>query len=248
MQSRKGSGLRLSQTGSLVGFLVGAVLLVGCGSSPPSKSMPTWVADLEPLAGRRVVVMKPDIELFVIHSGGLPELNAGWTTYARQRVTETLDQRLSGKKMTVISAERVDAEQEADPRAIQLVRLQSAVAESILASHFERFDRLPTKEKRFDWSLGSEAQLLGQRYQADYALFVSFHENYPSAVATGPDSGRLSRRFAVLSLYRAGHAMLVELETGQVVWFAEWDRRSPSLKSRRGVNATLDTMLENFPG
>ena len=248
MRSRKGSDPRLPQARSLAGLLVGALLLAACGSAPPSESMPTQVADLEPLAGRKVVLMKPDIELFVIHSGGIPELNAGWTTSARKGVAEFLDRRLSAKKMTVISAEQVDAAREDDPLAVQLVRLQSAVAQSILASHFKRFDRLPTKEERFEWSLGSEARVLAQRYQADYALFVAFREHYPSEDATGPHGGSLSRRFAVLSLYRKGYAMLVELESGRVVWFAERDRISPGLRTSGEVRATLDTLLENFPG
>ncbi len=232
----------------LAGLLAGAVLLVGCGSAPPSKSMPTWVDDLEPLAGRKVVVMKSDIELYVIRSGALPELNAGWTTSARKGVAAFLDRRLSAKKITVVSAEQVDAERKGGPLVEQLVRLQSVVADSILASHFERSDRLPTKERRFEWSLGSEAQALAERYEADYALFVAFHENYPTEDSVGPDSGRLSRRFAAMSLYRKGYAMLVDLESGRVVWFAERDRWSPGLRTPGELRTTLDDLLENFPG
>ena len=233
---------------SLAALLASACLLAGCGSAPPSKSMPTWVADLEPLAGRKVVVMKPDIELFVIQSGGIPELNAGWTSSARIGVAGFLSRRLSARRVTVISAEQVDAEREDDPRAVQLLRLHSAVAENILASHFGRSDRLPTKERRFEWSLGAEARVLAQRYQADYALFIAFHENYPTEDSVGPDSGRLSRRFAAMSLYRKGYAMLVDLKSGQVVWFAERDRRSPGLRTSGELRATLDNLLENFPG
>ena len=248
MGSAKRQSRRLRTVRSLVGLMISAGLLAGCGSAPPSKSMPTQVADLEPLAGRKVVLMKPDIELYVVHSGGIPELNAGWTTSAREHVAESLSRRLAAKEMDVVFAEQIDAERESEPLAVQLVRLQSVVAESILASHFARRDRLPTKERRFEWSLGSEAQLLAQRYQADYAFFVSFHENYPSETATGPDSGRIARLFTALSRYRKGYATLVDLRSGRVVWFAERARRSPGLRTRGEIRATLNKLLESFPG
>ena len=248
MRSNQGPSRRLARVRSLACLVVVACAISSCGSAPPAERQPTRVADLERLAGRKVVVMKPDIDLYVIRSGGLPELEADWTRAARTYVVEALSQRLKTMKLEVFSAEEIDTKRAWEPLALQVVRLQSAVAEAILKNHYERFDRLPTTEGRFDWSLGTEAEVLAQRYQADYAFFVGFHENYPSDDLIRSDLGQISRISAVMSLYRRGYASLVELKSGRVVWFAERDRQSPGLRTDYETSTTIRELLMSFPG
>ena len=227
--------------------LAAAGLLAACGSAADPELLPTRLDELPKLEGRKVVVMKPDVQLNVVHSGGLPELNAEWTTLGQDYVVDALRWWLTGVGVEMIAAEQIDAAQPEDTMVAQITLLHSAVANGIVANHFEPLDRLPTKGEGFDWSLGQEAQILKRRYQADYALFVVIRENYPSDTFDKPDNGLLADFSALLSLLRTGYASLVDLESGRIVWFAKRDAESPGLRTRYKARTTISDMLVGFP-
>ena len=79
--------------------------------------------------------------------------------------------------------------------------------------------KLPSKGENFDWSLGPGVASIGQQHDADYALFVHYRDYQASG-------GRVA--FAILAAAAGvgvpmggemGFASLVDLKTGDIVWF-----------------------------
>ena len=108
--------------------------------------------------------------------------------------------------------------------------------------------RLPTKQQRLDWSLGSESvQALRERTGADYALFTWIRDSYAST----------ERKLAILAMAlmgsfmlggeQVGYASLVDLRTGRIVWFNELSRMSGDLREPQAAAETVEALLKGFP-
>jgi hypothetical protein len=113
-----------------------------------------------------------------------------------------------------------------EPETIaELERLHYAVGQSI-ALHRYSGAYLPTKRgKGLDWTLGEDAVRLGQRTGMDYALFLYAEDSFAS-------TGRIALQvlgvagcvvgFCAPNIGGGGqfaYASLVDLRTGDVVWF-----------------------------
>ena len=83
---------------------------------------------------------------------------------------------------------------------------------------------------------------------ADYALFTYIRDGY-----TG--SGRVALRVAALLLFgrdigggrQIGVTTLVDLRTGQVVWFNFLSTQTGDLRNEQGATATAQHMLRESP-
>jgi hypothetical protein len=186
-------------------------------------------ADLQftpPAGDYRLLVLRPDVTVGSLTTGGMVEPRADWTDQARGSIVAALraQQASRGGKVTVIEHRNelpgVDPQELAD-----VERLNAAVDDSIVV-HKYLGDYLPTKRgRRLDWTLGQDAVRLGQKTGYDYALFLHAEDQ----VASG---GRIA--LGVLGLagcivgfcapnvggaQQLDYASLVDLRTGQVVWF-----------------------------
>ncbi|TDI64474.1 MAG: hypothetical protein E2O90_09770 [Alphaproteobacteria bacterium] len=107
--------------------------------------------------------------------------------------------------------------------------------------------RLPTKKDKFAWTMGPGTAYLKQKYGADYALFVFVRDSYSS-------SGRVAAIIfaALLGVQiqggvQLGFSSLVDLNTGEVVWFNRLFRGTGDLRTPAGANETVGVLLSNFP-
>lgn len=225
--------------------LLAAGLLAGCAaaSSSPPEAVETRAEGLGDLSGRRVVLMPPEVEINVVHPGGFPELKAEWTARAEEFLDDHLEDRMQRKGIELLFASGSPP-----PAEAQIIRLHGEVARGILKNHYRSSGDLPTKQKDFSWSLGVEVRQVGERYGADYALFVELYENYPSETGKGALGELAGELYGLLSVYRWGYASLVDLDSGRIVWFAERDAKSPGLRERWEARRTIDAMLGTFPG
>jgi hypothetical protein len=107
--------------------------------------------------------------------------------------------------------------------------------------------RLPSKEKTFDWSLGPGVLELAEEHDADYALFVFYRDEQASG-------GRVA--MAVLAAAVGGYvttggeygfASLVDLRSGDIVWFNIVGAGSGELRDAAGAQAAVNTLFKNFP-
>jgi len=106
---------------------------------------------------------------------------------------------------------------------------------------------LPDNQRRFDWSLGPDVSEIGERYDADYLLFV-YYRDYQ---ATG---GRVA--FAILAAVagvgvstgsESGFASLVDLRTGDIVWFNAVAIGGGELSSPTGAAAAVSRLFADIP-
>jgi hypothetical protein len=224
----------------------GAILLffsLSAGTAwAQSKNLAPGFSNLP--AGARIVVMPTDIELFLISAGGVPEPKADWTEAATKYFKAALVEKKKSMGAAAIDLSEKDADEFAE-----INTLHAAIANSISAHHFgPGFLQLPTKDGKLDWSLGDPVRGIKKKTGADYALFTWIRDSYASGeriaatillalVGVGMAPGGLQQ----------GYASLVDLNTGQVVWFNRLFRGSGDLREPDKAAEVLNALLANFP-
>jgi len=195
-----------------------------------------------------LVMIEPDIELSEVLVGGIREPRQEWSDKARELYPQAVDRILGNGKIERKPNLKVIGSIEPNSRIGQLVRLNVAVSRSILF-YTASGNRLATKkDKQLDWSLGTGVQELREKTGADYALFTYIEDSYTSA-------GRAALRVVGFLLLggdigggaQVGVTTLVDLRTGQVVWFNFLAKQSGDLRDEKGANATAAVMLKGFP-
>ena len=106
---------------------------------------------------------------------------------------------------------------------------------------------VPTKKDKFDWTLGSGINQLRDDYDAEYALFIHIRDSYTSA-------GRVAVIFvaAVFGVgvqggTQVGFASLVDLGTGDVVWFNRLFSATGDLRTAAPAGEAIKQLLSEFP-
>jgi hypothetical protein len=193
------------------GVVLACALLAACTTTNVKLATAT---STRPAPGAHILVLEPDIQLNVLTASGMQEPKADWSAQARHNLAADFE---AGLKARSHNFQMLDPSTAMSGRPGQLLRLHDAVGQSIMA--FGYAYALPTKKGAFDWTLGDGAQSLGEAYHADYALFVTGRGSYASA-------GRIATAVG-LSLLGVGVPLgsqqvfcsLVDLKTGQVIWF-----------------------------
>lgn len=168
-----------------------------------------------PPAGATILLVKPDVELSLLTAVGLSEPRADWTQQGTVNLESALERALASSNHKITP---VDPEEAMGGRSGQLMRLHEAVGQSIVTYDYGPY-RLPTKADGFEWTLGEGARTLAEQYGADYALFTYGRGTYASG-------GRIAT-MVVLSVVgvsvplgsQQAFTSLVDLRTGQVIWF-----------------------------
>jgi hypothetical protein len=199
-------------------------------------------ADLQftpPQGDYKLLVLRPDVTVGSLTTGGMVEPRADWTDEARTNIVAALraQQAPRGGNVTIVD-HRSGLPGVPEAELADLERLNFVVDESIV-EHKYLGDYLPTKRgKGLDWTLGADAVKLGQKSGYDYVLFLHAEDE----VASG---GRIALGVIGLAGCIVGfcapniggaeqldYASLVDLKTGEVVWFNVVDAASqvPGIK------------------
>ena len=221
-------------------FIYLALFLVGCASSASVKQ----VDQLESVGPNpKILIMNPDVKYYLLTAGGVPQPQAEWTEAARVNFSTSLNAFARERGVNAITSSERDQLTDAE---ISYQKLYSAVGASILTHHFGNF-KLPTKKGAFDWSLGPGIAFIGEKYGADYALF-SYYRDYQAS------GGRTA--FAFLAAMagvgiavggEGGFASLVDLRTGDIVWFNRVASGVGELREKDGARAAVDYLLKDLP-
>jgi hypothetical protein len=192
-------------------------------------------------ATSKLVVVPVDIELFSLSAGGVPEPKADWTQAATKHFASALKAKsgLMGSNVSTLS------EAEGDEFS-ELSTLHGAVAMAIFQHHMLGL-ALPTKDGKLSWTLGDAVAALRAKSGADYALFTWVRDSYASS----------ERKVAMVALAlvgvgiaggtQVGYASLVDLKTGQVMWFNHLLRPTGDLREEKPALDTVTDLLKGFP-
>lgn len=196
-----------------------------------------------------VLLMRPDVDVGELQAGGVTEPNADWTAAARTHLAAALEknQRARGVELRLLDEQAGDSAQlVADYEA-----LHRAVADAIVTYKFYGA-KLPTKKERFDWTLGPGAQRLGELSGANYALFLFTRDNFASDARKAMQvAGALGCLVGFCVLTTGGqhvaYASLVELSTGNVVWFNVLRGSDGDVREADGAQSMIDSIMATMP-
>ena len=186
-------------------------------------------ADLQftvPQGDYKLLVMRPDVTVNSVTTGGMPEPRADWTDQARGHIVAALRAQQAARGGNLQILERRNELPNVSPDAVaDLERLHNAVGNSI-AMHKYLGAELPTKPRRgLDYTLGAEAVDLGRKTGFDYALFMHAEDNIVSTGRVALQVLGVAGCFVGFCAPNIGgggqfaYASLVDLKTGDVVWF-----------------------------
>ncbi|NQV85246.1 MAG: hypothetical protein HQ494_15650 [Rhodospirillales bacterium] len=200
-----------------------------------------------PDPGIRVLLMPIDIELSELNAGGITEPNAAWTGIAEKLVTKILNERMNELEADFTLYDVGSESSDIESDIVQLKKLHGAVGNSILLHKYLPPYELPNKNGAFNWTLGSKVRVLRKKYNADYALFVFLRDSYAS-------DGRIAAIIIAAAFgvsmqggIQTGFSSLVDLDSGDVVWFNQLNRGTGDLKKRKPAEETVSVLLESFP-
>ncbi len=248
---------RPSLTGWLLCALLAALFAAGQASAQFRPQVATDAAGNLLKVDGSIVLVEPDIELSLITAGGLQEPRKEWTEAARRLFPAQIHSQLAGRDVEL--KQDYDIPDELDPTSQlgQILRLNQTVSISIFQYSMPG-NVLATKKDqhgkaRLDWSLGPGVATLREQTGADYALFTYVRDSYTSG-------GRAALRVFGLLLGAAmggvldigggsqvGVATLVDLRTGQVVWYNLLAKQSGDLRDEAGARKTVQQLLLKLP-
>ena len=190
----------------------------------------------------RIVLMPPDVRYYLVTAGGVPEPHEEWTTAAQTNFVAAAENYAQsiGADLRTIDKDNLSEDE------IRYETLHSAVGGTLLTHYFGGM-KLPSKGENFDWSLGPGVASIGQQHDADYALFVHYRDYQASG-------GRVA--FAILAAAAGvgvpmggemGFASLVDLKSGDIVWFNRVIAGSGELRKPDGAAATVNGLLAGIP-
>lgn len=192
----------------------------------------------------RILVLPVDVELYELSFGGAPAPRQDWTLAARDNMGSALRAYFTERSIEV-SFHDDGAD---DDDAAKLMRLHASIGMSIKAHQYDGPTQLPTKKGRFDWSMGPDVRRLVDKDRADYVLFVHVRDSYSGG-------GRVAAQVMAAVLFgvalpggiQTGFASMVDLNTGDFVWFNRLLRDSGDLRTAAPAKETISTLLTGMP-
>ena len=186
-------------------------------------------ADLQftpPQGDYDLLVLRPDVTVGSVTTGGMTEPRADWTEAARANIITALKAQQAERGGKVLVVERRSDVPNTDPDTVaEIERLNYVVAQSIVYHKYLGI-YLPTKSRRgLEYTLGRDAVEFGSKTGFDYMLFLHAEDSFAS-------TGRIALQvlgiagcvvgFCAPNIGGGGqlaYASLVDLLTGEVVGF-----------------------------
>ncbi|MGH8108025.1 MAG: hypothetical protein ACREO1_04805 [Arenimonas sp.] len=195
-----------------------------------------------------VVMIEPNIELSEVLAGGVQEPRQAWSETARRLYPQAVKNRINNGRIKQLPDFMIPKDLEPSSRLGQVIRLNYAVSSSILISTMPGGQLATKKGKQLDWSFGPGVEEIRKQTGADYALFTYVRDSYTSG-------GQAALRIIGILLLggdigggqQIGVTTLVDLRTGQVVWFNFLAKQTGDLRDEKGAAATAQSMLKGFP-
>ncbi len=226
-----------------------ALLLGACKSSHVRTS--TDFEQTVNLAGKTIVMAEPSIQLYEMQASGMLEPRADWTRAAREHFVAAVESSLHKRDASLVPSFRPGADLPPEHRVRQLLALNWAVMGTIY-THSYLHVPLPTRgtarRKPLSWTLGPGVREIAELTGADYMLTLQINDSYSS-------KGRVAMMLLGVALQVAllqggqqgGIATLVDLKTGDVVWFNVMTDQMGDMRDAEGAAATARRLLKGLP-
>lgn len=234
---------RNKKLGPLIILVAASFLLGACQTAAVYTSDVLKRPDDSP----KIVVMPIDVELSELNAGGVTTPRADWSKDAKGHMEVELSAFLANRDVQTILY--VPESENIDPKSkeVQLSKLFGAVGGAVAFHHYNPPVHLPTKSGKFDWTLGPDVQVLAKNYDADYALFTYVRDSYATAGRAAVIVFAAILGAHVQGGVQFGYASLVDLRTGEIVWFNRLLRASGDLRSAKRAKESVDSLLAEFP-
>jgi hypothetical protein len=193
----------------------------------------------------RIVVFRPDVSVGALTSGGVQQANAEWTESARSNLVEAVRSNLAADMGEAAFLGEQDGKNAA--YVTQYQSLFRAVGGAIVTHKFGA-QKLPTKKGKFDWTLGPGAAHLGEIGNGNYGLFLYTKDNFGTG---GRKALQIIAAFARVSVPAGIHqsyAALIDLATGQIVWFNVDFQSGGDPRTSEGAAKRIGQLLKTLPG
>ncbi len=227
-------------------------LLISCASLALGGCVSTrQVADVQfepPQGNYSLIVMRPDVQVGSVTAGGLVEPRSDWTEQARANLLRALAQEQAERGGRTQIIETRESVRGVDPKTIaDLERLHNAVGNSIIV-HKYLGQRLPTKRRGIDWTLGEDAVRFGRATGMDYALFLYAQDSFASTGRVALQVLGIAGCFVGFCAPVGGgsqtaFASLVDLRTGEVVWFNVLQSQLGDIRNPDGAAQMVERLL-----
>lgn len=193
----------------------------------------------------RIIVFRPDVQVGSLGAGGVEEPNADWTQAARDKLAEQLKANQASNGNEIVFLPEQEGENAQTVAAYQA--LFRTVAGAVTQHKMTPYAKLPTKGDKFDWTLGPGAAKLGEIGGGDYALFFSTRDAYGTA---GRKTMQIFAALAGVAIQAGVHqsyAGLVDLKSGQLVWFNVDPASGGDVRTDEGAIKRVGQLLTGFP-
>ena len=203
------------------------------------------------LDGRTLVMVEPSIQLYQMQASGVLEPKAEWTRLARKYFSVAVSDFLTQNNAKLAPDYFPDAKLPSEHRIRQVLALNYAVMGTIY-QHSYLHVPLPTRgtkrRKPLSWTVGPGVQEIRKVTGADYMLTLDIFDAYTS-------KGRAAMMVLGVALQlgilqggsQRGIATLVDLETGDVVWFNVMTDQLGDLRDQEGATVTAHRLLKGLP-
>jgi len=226
-----------------------AITMAGCKSSHVRTT-----ADFKEtfqLQGKTIVMVEPSIQLYQMQASGMLEPKADWTRKAREYFEAAVDDFLTDQHAKLAKDYYAPADLPTEHRVRQVLALNQSVMSTIF-QHSYMHVPLPTRgtkrRKPLSWTVGPGVQEIGKATGADYMLSLQISDSYSS-------KGRVAMMLLGMALQVAilqggtqgGIATLIDLKTGEVVWFNVMTDQMGDMRDPKGATETARRLLKGLP-
>lgn len=226
---------------------VAAVMCLGVLSATGAYAegaVPTYVQIEKPAKGTPILVVLPTVSLNLLTASGTQEPKEEWSHSAQTYLNTSMGDSLTTSGYKTVS---IDLNTYEDPAALQMLKLNSAVTETVW---YNNIWKLPTKTT-FDYSLGEDAAKLvpaGSEAAPAYALFVECKGSYSSGGRAAMMIGMAALGVGMPMGGQALRATLVDLKTGQIVWYQLMAVPSGTdIRTAEGAAEVVNSLFKQLP-
>ena len=221
--------------------VLSAAVLAGC-VAPVQRQTPQLRREAGTIP--TIVVMPLDVELSQLTAGGMQQPQAEWTEAAHEHMRAALEEEAKVRQVKLAHFDPEVGDAADRETSAELVALHRAVGSAVLV-HRYMGQNLPSKQGKFDWSLGPSVAAISRSHQADYALFLFVRDSYATAGRVAMIAVAALMGVGVPGGSQIGFSSVVDLKTGDIVWFNWLARGHGDLRTPEAAAETVKALVSD---